>query len=145
MTVGKRKKDPYFSFRFLLEIGGLIKGGFSEATGLQAEVETEDYQEGGVNDFVHKLPKTAKYPNVVLKRGMTDSDTLWKWHQKIVNGKIERRKVRIIILGDQGEEILQWEFKEAYPVKWMGADFKADNSSVLIETLELVHNGIQKA
>ncbi len=46
MVVGKRKEDPYLRFRFLLEIDGLIKGGFSDVAGLQVEVETEDYHEG---------------------------------------------------------------------------------------------------
>jgi hypothetical protein len=37
MAVGDRKKDPYLSFRFLVEIQGLIVGGFSEVSGLQAD------------------------------------------------------------------------------------------------------------
>lgn len=144
MTVGKRKDDPYLSFCFLLEIDGLIKGGFSEVSGLQVEVEIEDYQEGGVNEFVHKLPKGIKYSNLVLKRGITDSDVLWKWHQDITRGRISRKNGRIIILDYMGDEKWQWEFKEAYPVKWIGPEFKADSNNVAIETLELVHKGISK-
>ncbi len=144
MTLGKRKEDPYLRFRFQLEIDGLVKGGFSDVSGLQVEVETEDYREGGVNEYVHKLPKGTKYPNIILKRGLTDSDILWKWHGDVVNGKIECKKVRIIILGFDGQAKLEWIFKEAYPVKWSGPDFKADDASVAIETIELVHRGIQK-
>ena len=145
MSVGKRKEDPCLDFRFLLEIEGLIRGGFSEVSGLQVETEIEDYQEGGVNNFVHKLLKSTKYPtNLVLKRGITDSDVLWKWHQDIVSGKIEPKNIFIIILDYEGQEMLQWEFKKAYPVKWTGPDFKADGNNVAIETLELVHRGMQK-
>ena len=144
MIVGKRKEDPYLNFRFLLEIEGLIRGGFSDVSGLQAETETEDYQEGGVNSFVHKLLKGTKYPNLILKRGITNSDVLWEWHQDIVKGKIEPKNIFIIILDYEGQETLQWEFKEAYPVKWTGPEFKADGNNVGIETLELVHSGIQK-
>jgi len=144
MSVGKRKEDPYLNFRFLLEIEGLIRGGFSDVSGLQAETETEDYQEGGVNSFVHKLLKGTKYPNLILKRGITNSDVLWEWHQDIVNGKIEPKNIFIITLDYEGQEKLQWKFKEAYPVKWTGPEFKADGNNVAIETLELVHSGIQK-
>jgi len=144
MSVGKRKEDPYLNFRFLLEVEGLIRGGFSEVSGLQVEVETEDYLEGGVNSFVHKLLKGTKYPNLVLKRGITDSDILWKWHQDIVNGKIEPKNVFLVVLDYKNQETLQWEFKEAYPVKWTGPEFKADGNNVAIETLELVHRGMQK-
>ncbi len=143
MLIGERK-DPYLSYHFLLEIDGVVNGGFSEVSGLQVEVETEDYLEGGINEFVHKLSKGVKHSNIILKRGITDSDILWKWHQDIVNGKIKRKTIRIIILDNEGQEKLHWEFKEAYPVKWMGPEFKADSSNVAVETIELVHKGIQK-
>jgi phage tail-like protein len=137
-------KDPYLSFRFLVEIQGLIVGGFSEVSGLQAETEIEEIREGGVNDYVHKLPKITKYPNITLKRGLTDSDVLWNWHQDVVNGKFKQRTVRVILMDSEGNEKWQWEFYGAYPVKWLGPDLKADSSTVAVETLELAHNGIKK-
>ncbi len=42
--VGKRT-DPYLSFNFLVEIEGVVTGGFSEVTGLQAETEIKEYRE----------------------------------------------------------------------------------------------------
>lgn len=143
MAVGDRE-DPYLSCRFLIEIDGLIVGGFSDVSGLQIEIETEDYREGGVNNYVHKLPKITKYQNIIFKRGITDSDTLWKWHQDVVNAKIERRIGYIILLNFEGMEKWRWSFEDAYPVKWTGPDFKADSNAVAIETLELAHNGIKK-
>ena len=154
MPTGDRKKDPYLSFRFLVEIQGLIVGGFSEVSGLQAETKLEEIREGGVNDYVHKLPKITEYPNITLKRGITDSDVLWKWHQDVVNGifeKIEngevkrtRKTVYIILQDSEGNEKWRWHLIDAYPVKWQGPDLKADSSTVAVETLELAHNGIKK-
>ena len=143
MALGERH-DPYLNFRFQVEIDGMIEATFSEASGLDIEIETEDYQEGGVNDYIHKLPKRCKYQNLVLKRGFTDSDVLWEWHQDAVKGKISRKSGRIILLGSEGEEVWRWLFEDAYPVKWGGPDFKADGNGVAIETLELVHKGITK-
>lgn len=143
MAVGE-KKDPYLSNRFLVEIDGIIAGGFSEASGLQVEIETEEYREGGVNDYVHKLPKITKYQNITLKRGTTDSEVLWKWHQDAVTGKIQRKAGRIILLDSEGNEKWHWTFEGAYPVKWTGPDFKADTSTIAIETLELAHHGLKK-
>ena len=143
MAVNERT-DPYLSYRFLVEIDDLIVGGFSDVSGLQVETETEEYREGGVNDYIHKLPKVTKYLNLTLKRGITDSDVLWKWHQDIVNGKIERKNGRIVLLDSKGDEKWHWTFEGAYPVKWNGPDFKADNSTIAIETIELAHNGIKK-
>jgi len=143
MAVGQRW-DPYMNCRFLVEIDSLTVGGFAEASGLQAEVETEDYWEGGVNEYVHKLAKGTKYPNLVLKRGFTDSQVLWQWHADAVNGKIQRKRCRVVLLDSQGQETWRWIFEEAFPVKWVGPDMKADGSAVAIETLELVHNGMTK-
>ena len=144
-----KRNDPYLSFKFHVEIDGLIAAGFSEVSGLQVEIETEDYREGGVNDHVRKMPKTAKYANLVFKRGITDSDVLWKWHlDAAVNGKIQRKNGRIILYDFQGNEKIEkwrWEFKEAFPVKWSGPDFKADGGTVAVESLEVAHHGITRS
>jgi phage tail-like protein len=144
MAVGRRE-DPYLTSRFHVEIDSLKVAGFSDVTGLQVETETEEYREGGVNDYVHKLPKVSKQSNITLKRGMTGSDFLWKWHRDVVNGKIERKQVRIILQDSQGNEKWHWVCADAYPVKWVGPEFKADGNTVAVESLELIHNGVSKA
>jgi phage tail-like protein len=139
------KGYPYLSFRFLVEIQGLIVGGFSEVSGLQAETEVESIEEGGVNDYVHKFPKKTKYPNIILKKGMTDSDALWKWYKDVVDGKITRKSGYIILVDDEGKEKWRWNFIEAFPVKWTGPELKADSNTVAFESVEIAHNGIKKA
>jgi len=141
--MSNREKFP--CLRFLLEIQGLIVGGFSEVSGLSAETEVEIIEEGGVNDYVHRLPKKTKYPNLVLKRGITDSNALWKWHKDVANAKISRKSGYIILVDSEGNEKWRWSFVEAYPVKWSGPELKADSNTITVESLELVHNGIMKA
>jgi phage tail-like protein len=136
--------DPMVSYRFHVEIDGILVAGFSEVSGLSVETETEEYREGGVNDYVHKIPKLTKYPNLVLKRGLTMSPILWKWHQEVVNGKIKRKSGRIMIFDPGGLSLALWTFEDSYPVKWMGPDLKGDSNALAIETMELVHNGIKK-
>ena len=136
---------PYKAFNFLIEIRSLVVASFSEVSGLQAETETEEYHEGGRNNFVHKLPKVTKYPNLVLKRGITDSTQLWQWHQNVITGQIQRQNGSIILLDDNGNEKWRWNFADAYPVKWIGPDLKGDSNAVAVETLELAHNGLYKA
>jgi phage tail-like protein len=141
MPVGERK-DPYLNF--LVEIPGLIVGGFSEVSGLQGENEIEEIREGGVNDYVHKLPKITKYPNITLKRGITDSDALWNWHREVVNGMINRKNGFIILLDSEGNEKWHWSFERAYPVQWTGPELRADGNTVAVESIELAHNGLKK-
>ena len=146
MPVGERS-DPYRNFRFKVEIDGLVVGGFSEVSGLHQEVETEDYFEGGVNGYAHKLPKAVKYPNLVLKRGITDADNLWEWQRSVgkKQTKIDRKTIRIIMLDSEGKEKLAWRCLKAYPVKWGGPDLKGDANTVAMESLELSHCGIERS
>jgi phage tail-like protein len=138
--------DPYLSFRFSIEINQVITGGFSECTGLNVETEVEEYREGGLNEYSHKLPKGTKYGTLTLKRGFIDSDVLWSWHQDVIAGKAQQRKsLSVLLLDSLGNTKHRWNIMEALPIKWILSDLKADGNTVLVETLELVHHGFTKA
>jgi len=57
-------------------------GYFTEVTGLSVEYEVFEWQEGGQNTYVHKLRGRAKYPNIVLKRGITHESALLDWFRE---------------------------------------------------------------
>lgn len=139
-----RKLDPYAGFRFRVEILGLQVGGFTEVSGLDREVTLEDFREGGVNDHTHKLATVTKYQNLTLKRGIADALELWQWQQDVVNGKIERRQVSIVLLDVAGRDTWRWVVDQAYPVKWSGASLNAKTNEVFVETVELAHHGIRR-
>jgi phage tail-like protein len=139
-----RPWDPLLNLRFHVEIDGMLFAGFSEVSGLSVEVETEDYEEGGVNDYVHKLPKRVKYQNIVLKQGITYSSQMWDWIQDVANGKIKAKNGQIVLMDIKGIPMWYWTFENAYPVKWTGTDLKATSGEIFIETLELAHTGIKK-
>lgn len=137
--------DPYTSFRFVVEITGVQVGGFSEVSGLQAETEMEDFREGGVNDFVHKIIKFTKYPNLVLKRGITEDANLWKWHQDVITGKIFKTDIAVVLnnVDLRRNKTWRWEFAKAFPVKWAGSDLNATGNTMFIETVEFAHHGMK--
>ena len=89
--------------------------------------------------------KETTYQNIILKRGITDSDALWKWHQDVVNGKVERKNGYIVLMNSEGQETWRWNFLKAYPTKWSGPDLRSEGSTVAFESIELAHNGIKKA
>lgn len=126
-----------------MEIDQLIVASFSEVSGLSVETEIEEYREGGVNDFVHKLMKGTRHVPIVLKRGLTRNEELWTWHNDVVQGKIRRRSGSIILYNEYWEEHRRWSFQEAYPIKWVGPDLNATSSEVAIEQIELAHNGFK--
>ena len=154
------------AIRFGIELEGLEVAGFSEVQGLEAETEIEEYREGGMNGFVHRLPKGIRHPRIVLRKGLTSSPELWEWYNESAQGAtVRRRKSGSIILykssykegdsrwngkADQWRgtlndsiEFCRWNFFDAYPVKWVGPSMNALSSDMAIETVELVHNGIK--
>ena len=135
--------DPYRGFRFKVELGGIISGGFTDVSGLSVETEVETRKEGGENNFEYKLPKASKFSNLTLKRGISD-DSLWDWYKNVMYGKIERKNISVCLLNEEGAEVVRWDFQGAYPVKWDGPTLNAGTANVAVESIVIVHHGLQK-
>lgn len=127
--------------RFYVEVGGVTQAVFTEVSGLAFEVVTEDVEEGGHNDFVHRMPGRCKVGNITLKRGMTKSNDFLKWQLEIAQGKVVPRTVSVIVYSVDGAELMRWNFLKAFPVKWTGPQFKADDSGTAVESIEFAHGG----
>lgn len=144
MATGQRV-DPYRGFNFLVEIDGITQAGFQEVSGLDSSTDSVDYREGSDPNHVRKLTGLNKFSAVTLKRGITDSDELWKWRLTVMEGRTERRNGSIILLDAEGKERLRWNFINAWPSKWTGPAFNATSTAVAVETLEITHEELMKA
>ncbi|WP_168121136.1 phage tail protein [Paenibacillus sp. HB172176] len=134
--------DVASAYHFWVELDGILVAGFSEVSGLEAETEFDEYREGGVNGYVHKLPKGVKFPNLVLKRGLTKSPALWNWYESSIDGKLTRKSGAIVLQNPDGTEFGRWNFYDAYPVKWSGPQLNAATSDVAFESVEIAHSGL---
>lgn len=116
--------------------------GFSECTGLEMSMEVEDVNEGGNNGLVLKFPKRVKYGEITLKRGVTKSTELFDWLGGFAQG-IGKRKDGVITLCDASHRpFAVWRFQRALPTKWSGPSMNAQQSTVAIESLTFVHEGL---
>src|SRR3954466_2368243 len=105
------RPDPLAAFRFRVRIEGREAGGFSEVSGIQAEVEVLEVRAGGENTFVHKLPGPTKHGNLTLRRGVATLE-LWAWFADIVAGRVSRRTVSVEPLpGGQRGKPVRWVFE----------------------------------
>lgn len=125
-----------------LEIGKQVVAGFTSCTGLQINTEIFEYHEGGENSYMHKFVTKTSHSNIVLKRGITFSNNLWKWHQEVAAGKIVRKNGSIIVQDDLGVQTAVWSFSNALPLRMSGPELDAMQSKAAIETLELSHEGL---
>jgi len=120
---------------------------FQEVSGLSVEVETEELKEGGENRFTYKLPKRAKYPNLVLKRGLLTNTKIADWLKDSMHGYfwaspypyVTTTDIIITLMDEAGNEAAVWTVVQAYPVKMSTSDFKASDNSIVVETIELAY------
>jgi phage tail-like protein len=135
---------------FLVEVDDVEIGRFMEISGLEVEVEVESVEEGGENGYTHKLPGRMSWPNLVLKRGITQNDSLLKWLDKSSGegfagqgNKLKRTTAAITLLGAGGKRLRTWSFDGAFPIKWRGPTFSADSNEMAVEELEIAHHGFR--
>jgi len=127
-----------------LEIDGVTKAGFSEVSGLASETEVIEYREG--NEKVNtprKIPGLTKYTNITLKWGVTADKSLWNWYQTVIDGQVRRANGSIVLLDESRNEILRWNFRNAWPCKWEGPTLQASGNEVAIESIEIAHEGFE--
>ena len=135
---------------FLFEVDGVEIGQFMEISGLEVNIAVEDIEEGGENSFVHKLPGRMSWPNITLKRGITQNDALLTWLNKssgeqftASGNKLARSTAAITLTGPSGDRLRAWEFDGAFPIRWKGPDFAADSNEWATEELEITHHGVR--
>ena len=143
------RKDPLRNFRFRVEIDSVARAGFSEVVIGESTTEAVDYREGTDPPHVRKLSGLTKYGNVTLKYGLVvggDALDLSKWHDDIAAGQIlqVRKKVVIVIQDESGQDQARFVVSEAWPVKYEVSRLRARANAVVIETLELANEGIER-
>jgi len=143
------RQDPLRNFRFRLEIDGVTRAGFSEVSGLGATIGVISYREGTDPLGVRKLPGRVTYSNVRLKAGLTVGGgalELFEWFVAVFAGNMAnaRRNVVIVVQDEQGQDQARFVMSDAWPARYATNDLNAKGNEVLVEILELAHEGIER-
>jgi len=142
--VAVQRKNPYANFNFTVEMGLGEAVGFSEVDLPAGEIEVIEYREGNeVESRARKLPGLTKYANVTLKRGVAGDLELFEWWKTIRDGQLLRRDVRITLLDEQRQPVQRWVLRDAWPARLDYSTLNALGNEVVIETLELAHEGFE--
>lgn len=139
---------PPYAFYFSVTVEGFTganEGSFQEVSGLSVKMTPMEVKEGGENRFVRRLPVPPKYDNLVLKRGMLVGSALTQWVQNSLTLFTFTPKTVLVKLLDGDDSIIAaWSLSNAYPVSLKVSDFKAQDNSLAIETLELTYDYFQQ-
>src|SRR5262245_48067307 len=94
------RRDPYSNFNFLVEIDGIVRAAFQEASGLDSSIDVIEHREGGENITTRKYPGQVKFSNLQLKWGLADDRDLYDWHRQWVTGDPAAKRVNgsIVVL-----------------------------------------------
>jgi len=142
------REDPLLGFNFAIDVGGAIKGYFTEVNGLGSESEV--IQQKVVSDkgveVVLIVPGRLKWGDITLKRGITSNMDLWNWRQQVVDGKVkEARKNGSIVMYDRElKEAARWNFSNAWPSRISGPAPKSESNEIGIEEITIVHESIAR-
>ena len=143
---------PYqmVGFHFTVTFHGLegaknVDVRFQSVSGLDVQMDTETWKEGGQNHFEHIIPGRSKFSStVILKRGLIEpgNSGLTDWCINTFNHlKIKPLSlVSVELLNQDHQVLIKWDLSHVWPKSWKMAELNAERSEVLIETLELNFN-----
>ncbi|HEX8314848.1 MAG TPA: phage tail protein [Flavisolibacter sp.] len=135
---------PLSKYHFRVDWGGQ-QVSFSEVSGLSMEVEVVEYREGSSpSQQAVKIPGLKRFSNLVLKRAVQKNDNeFFNWIKTVGVGAVDRRDIVISLLNEAHEPVVGWKVRNAWPCKYEVAGLDATANEVLIETLELAHEGFE--
>src|ERR1043165_8624011 len=115
------RKDPFGGYNFAVELDGITRMGFKQASGLDSSTSATKYREGTDATLASRqLPGMLSFSPITLQRGITADHALWDWRSSVAAGKIVRRTISIILRDDAGNEKIRWNVKNCWPQKWSG-------------------------
>jgi phage tail-like protein len=147
-AIDTEREDPLVGFLFALDVQGVIKGYFTECSGIGSETEIAEQKvvnEKGIQ-VVLKIPGRLKWGDITLKRGLTSSMDLWEWRKMVEDGTVTkaRKNGSIIMFSQELKPIAQWDFKNAWPSKISGPTPKSDGNDISLEEITIVHEYITR-
>lgn len=150
------RATPYSVFNYLINLGdgseGEVQGGFSEVSGLNAEVTVAEYRNGNAQtNYVTKVPAIHKAGDVTFKRGVIGYDNIFVWLDAVRAGNLEgaKRNVEVKLRSEDPtseDSVVTWKLINAMPIKWTGPTLTAKGGSdVAMEELVLAVEHIEQS
>jgi phage tail-like protein len=135
------REDPYAAYNFQVIVtnvsddGVAVSGSFSEVSGLEVTQDPILYRNGSEDIRQRKVPGLKKFTDITLKRGITGHVGFWNWVVEALNGQVRRTSGSILLLDENRNEVMRWNFDRAWPCKFTGPTLNAGNNEIAIETL----------
>jgi phage tail-like protein len=142
-------QSPVANFIFTLNLGGAEAAGyFAEVSGLSTESQVIEHTAADAKGLPlpQRFAGQVKWANVVLKRGVDTKLDLWNWRKAVLDGKIDasRQDCTINVLDQTAAVVVTYSFVRAWPCKYSSPGLNASGNEILVEELELAHEGFTR-
>lgn len=134
---------PIGSNHFKVSIGGNTIP-FQIVSGLKARFEVVEYRSGDSKmESLIKMPLTASFSDVVLKKGMFKGDNfLLTWFNKVGSPSFERDQVIIQLLDIESKPLFTWTLANAFPREITFGEFDAMKATYAVEELVIAYENL---
>jgi len=119
--------------------------GFCEVSGLTMGMDAPHIRDGASKDnSARVMPGQFKFSPLILKRAVVKGDNeFFNWFSIAQLNTTERRDIMISLLDEQHAPAVTWKFRNAFPVRLDYSTLSATSSEPMMETLEIVHEGME--
>lgn len=134
-----------FSFQLSMDADKEQNASFQELSGIIMEMNVDQVAPGRESRFKGGLPGSAKYDNLVLKRGVLPKESsLAEWVMNTPTNAIQTKDISVALTDTEGKVLMSWVFINAFPVKWEVSDFKSAENVLTVESLEFAYSYCKK-
>lgn len=144
----KSTQEEYINFsNFKVTLEGLKWQSFQNVEGLGVDIEDVPHQ--GEKNLILNRPGRFQPRNITLTRRFTKDREIYNWLKALKQGKQDRKAGSIILLDDEDNEVVRFNFFGAWVKAW-GIEVAKDSQggSILIEhfvlsvsDIEIGHDG----
>jgi phage tail-like protein len=122
---------------------------FREISGIEARFDVEEVAEGGENRFVHRLPRPARYSDLVLSRGVVSRLSFFAtWAGATIGSPLSLpivpQNLMVSLLDGEGWPTVAWVFVNAWPLRWEISSMDSMANEVLTERMEFSYNYFER-
>ncbi len=154
--VDAERRDPYRNFNYRILMGGVEVAACRKMSGLDASVNVVNFRAGNSRTSVNEaLPGRVEYQPVTFESGITEDATFEDWANALILNEFNtgnrlaepefRRQVEIRVMDIDGVEVRKYFLNRAWVSKFTAmSDLAGDGNDVLIETLEITHEGFTR-
>lgn len=143
-TEAATKKEGNGPYSFQIVLDGKVYPGFKSVGGLKSETEVVEFKDGD-DSITHKRAGKPRYGDITVTRLVGSDPSLHDWFKKVLAGTTDRKSGSVIYLDRAGQEVLRYNFFEAWPCRWKAPELNASSDAHLVEEIEFCVEKIERA